>query len=358
MSRHVSGNLAALGLVLVTVGSIAGYAWLSQRPYNPPLTASQERGTVVPVSGYRLSGPYTQANLTVYLVHGQETLGGTSFLTLQEALASKTVVVHETGTVNQLEIESVAGEEEVFVQSGDIVKGGKQDRTFQYDAIIRPKSGRVSMASFCVEQGRWTKRESESSEYFSSSSNVSSYDVRVASNSSGGSQSAVWQNVARTQDRLSKKLGRSAQAESSASSLQLTLESPVVREAVTPYLAALEPILQSHDDVIGYVAVVNGRIVAADVYASRALFRKLWPKLLDGSAVEAFVEVDPNSSFEGAPESAVRAFLSEVEGVALTSDAVTERTYVQMRSTDRVMLIESCDRSRDNLVLHRSFLTK
>lgn len=358
MHRRITGSVVTLCLVLVTVGSIAGYAWLSRKSNNPPFTASQERGTVVPVSAYRLSGPYTHANLTVYLVHGPETLGGTSFLTLQEALENKKVIVHETGAVNQLEIESVASEEEVFVQSGDIVKGGQQDRTFQYDAIIGPKSGRVPIASFCVEHGRWTKRENESSVYFSSSSNVSSSDVRVASNSSGGSQSAVWRNVARTQDRLSKKLGPSVKAESSASSLQLTLENPGVREAVTPYLTALEPIVQNHDDVIGYVAVVNGRIVAADVYASRALFRKLWSKLLDGNAVEAFIEVDPNSSFEIAQEPAVRAFMAEAEEVALASDAVTERTYVQICNTDRVMLIESCDRSRNNLVLHRSFLAR
>ena len=130
----------------------------------------------MPATEYRLSGPYTHANLTVFLVHGPETLGGASFLTLQEAqLEQKRVVVPEPDcTVNGCTIESVAGQEDVFIQSGDIVKGGKQDRTFQYDAVIGPNSGHVSITSFYVRAGPvGDARERKSSEYFSSSrSNV------------------------------------------------------------------------------------------------------------------------------------------------------------------------------------------
>jgi hypothetical protein len=113
----------------------------------------------VATADYRLSGPYTHDNLSVYLVHGPETLPGASFLTLQEALGQKKAVVHETGSVNQLAVENLSEGEEVFVQSGDIVKGGKQDRTLPYDAVIAAGSGRVPIDSFCVEQGRWSKRE-------------------------------------------------------------------------------------------------------------------------------------------------------------------------------------------------------
>jgi hypothetical protein len=350
--------LSATALALVTI-AVAGYAvW--GRKLGKPFAPSQERGAVVPAAEYRLSGPYTHANLTVFLVHGPETLAGTSFLTLQEALERKTVVVHETGSVNELEVENVDGSEDVFIQSGDIVKGGKQDRTFQYDAVIGPRSGRVPLASFCVEQGRWSKRKDESSSYFSSSSsNVStSENRRAASSPSESGQSTVWRNVANTQEKLSKKLGTSVKSAESASSLQLTLESTAVRDAVGPYAAALRPALQEQDDAIGFVAVIDGRIVAADVYASRALFRKLWPKLLDGAAVEAFIEAEPGRTSVPVTADAVRAFLTEPEGLAPTSDAGTERTYVQVRQTDRVVLVEYCDRARANLVLHRCFLAR
>src|SRR4030095_10093981 len=84
-----------------------------------------------PGPGYRVSGPYTNKNLSLFLIHGKDTIKSTNILTLEEAMAQKKVVVHETGNVNQLAIENKS-EAIVFIQSGDIVKGGRQDRTMQH----------------------------------------------------------------------------------------------------------------------------------------------------------------------------------------------------------------------------------
>src|SRR5919106_1444544 len=77
---------------------------------------------------YRISGPYTHENLTIFLVHGKDTLTGKKFLTLQEAMERKVVIVHETRDVNELAIENLSSGEEIFVQAGGIVKGGEQGR--------------------------------------------------------------------------------------------------------------------------------------------------------------------------------------------------------------------------------------
>src|SRR5256885_1232496 len=55
-------------------------------------------------ANYRISGPYTHKNLTIFLIHGKELLRGKNFLTLQEALAQKKVTVYETKDVNELAI--------------------------------------------------------------------------------------------------------------------------------------------------------------------------------------------------------------------------------------------------------------
>ena len=116
--------------------------------------------TICPVRAddYRVSGPVVHENLAIYLIHGKSA-PGTVPLTLDEALAKRVVKVHETGNVNQLQIENL-GSEEVFVQSGDIVKGGQQDRVLSVSLVLPPKSGRINIASFCVEQGRWSARGS------------------------------------------------------------------------------------------------------------------------------------------------------------------------------------------------------
>src|SRR5436309_718169 len=103
---------------------------------------------------YKISGPYIYENLTIYLVHGQDTVDGKKFLTLQEALEKRVVIVHETKDVNELAIENVSKDEEVYVQSGDIVKGGQQDRVLAVDLIVPPRSGKIPIAAFCVESGR------------------------------------------------------------------------------------------------------------------------------------------------------------------------------------------------------------
>jgi hypothetical protein len=80
----------------------------------------------------RLSGPYKHDNLSIYLVHGQDRVQ-TKYLTLTEALEQHKVVVYETGSVNQLQIENLS-KEDVYIQSGESVKGGRQDRVLKVSA--------------------------------------------------------------------------------------------------------------------------------------------------------------------------------------------------------------------------------
>src|SRR5262249_28787089 len=129
---------------------------------------------------YRLSGPYSHQNLSIFLVHGTQSEPTKPFLTLQEALAQKKVVVYETKSVNELAIENLS-DMDVYVQSGDIVKGGDQDRMISVDFIVPPKSGRMPIAAFCVESGRWSRRGSETSANFTSSENVvATKDLKLA----------------------------------------------------------------------------------------------------------------------------------------------------------------------------------
>src|SRR6266700_3367221 len=109
---------------------------------------------------YRLEGPFTEGNLLVFLIHGKDKIKGQSFLTLQEALVQKKVIVRETRSVNELAIENIS-REEVYVQSGDIVKGGQQDRMLVVDLMLPPHSGKIPIAAYCVENGRWQKRGAE-----------------------------------------------------------------------------------------------------------------------------------------------------------------------------------------------------
>lgn len=310
----------------------------------------------VEAGDYRLSGPYTHKNLTIFLVHGRNTIKTKVFLTLQEALVQKKVVVYETQSVNELAIQNLS-EEDVFVQSGDIVKGGKQDRMMAVDLIVPPRSGKMPIAAFCVEHGRWSGRGNERATVFSSSSDsASTKEMKLAAKRSN-SQGGVWQSVTVAQDKLSQNVGGRVNSTVSESSLQLAVENDKVRDTAESYIKALSRIVNSGDDVIGYVFAINGKVNSADVYASNVLFKKLWPKLLKANAIEAIAELQ-RDKFKPASAESVKTFLSESEKARASEKDVTARVGLVTREDERNILFETRDRAQKDAWIHRNYIKK
>ena len=307
-------------------------------------------------SNYRLSGPYTHGNLTVFLVHGND-LTTKTFLTLQEALAQKKVRVYETKDVNELAIRNLSNQD-IYVQSGDIVRGGDQDRMISVDFIVPPKSGRMPIAAFCVESGRWSKRGSEENASFSSSENsIATKDLKLAAKREQ-SQEAVWKNVKIAQEKLAVNVVAAAPALVETSSYELSVDNSKVRETTEAYTKALEGILRNKSDVIGYVFAINGHVNSADVYASRALFVKLWPKLLKASAVEAVAELNKDVDSKAVASETVHTFLSDSEKARAEARQVTRRVKVVTREDDKNIFFETQDSAANDGWVHRNYIRK
>ncbi len=315
-----------------------------------PLTTKQQ------TSEYRLSGPYTHMNLTVFLVHGKDQTHK-PFLTLQEALAQKKVRVYETKNVNELAIRNF-GDQDVYVQAGDIVRGGEQDRMISVDFIVPPRSGRMPIGAYCVESGRWNRRGNEASATFSSSENfASSKDLKLAAKSAQ-SQDAVWKNVSTVQAKLSENTTVEVRSSVSESSLELSVENAKVKETTAAYIDALSGILRNKTDVIGYVFAINGKVNSADVYASHALFAKLWPKLIKANAVEALAELQKDLEIKPISDESVKSFLAESEQPAPSAKDVTGRVKLVTREDDKNAFYETVDRSQKDGWVHRNYIKK
>lgn len=319
--------------------------------------AAQSSSTTSPqTSAYRLSGPYTHKNLTVFLVHGKDQTTKT-FLTLQEALAQKKVRVYETKEVNELAIRNFSNQD-VYVQAGDMVRGGEQDRMISVDFIVPPRSGRMPIAAYCVESGRWNRRGNEAPATFSSSENfASSKDLKLAAKSSQ-SQDAVWQNVSTVQKQLSLMALVDVRSGLSETSLELSVENPKVKEATGAYIQALSGIMRNKRDVIGYVFAINGKVNSADVYASHALFAKLWPKLIKANAVEALAELQKDLEIKPVSGEVVEAFLAESEKPAASTKDVTRRVKLVTREDDKNAFFETQDRTQKDGWVHRNYIRK
>jgi hypothetical protein len=318
-------------------------------------TGAQTPATT-PNTNYRLSGPYTHKNLTVFLVHGKD-LTTKTFLTLQEALAQKKVKVYETKDVNELAIRNFS-DQDVYVQSGDIVRGGDQDRMISVDFIVPPRSGRMPIAAFCVESGRWSRRGNEESASFSSSENaVATKDLKLAAKRDN-SQQAVWENVSVAQGKLRENVGATVQNVVSVSSFELSMEDSKVKDMTAAYVRTLSRIVQNKSDVIGYVFAINGQVNSADVYASRALFVKLWPKLLKASAVEAVAELNKDAEPKPVVSENVETFLAESEKPAAAAKEVTARVKLITREDDKNIFFETQDREQKDGWVHRNYIRK
>ena len=284
----------------------------------PPAPANATAG-----KDYRLSGPYTQNNLSIYLIHREGRTDGPAPITLAEAMRQGLVQVVETGSVSRLKVRNL-GDREVFIQSGDIVKGGKQDRVLLTSLIIPPKSGYIPIGAFCVEQGRWARRGLENIWAFSMSAyRMPSRAGKIAMMKSMGYEVApeagrlerlrerwpglrisqgprrrmgsdyqgdVWRSVGAMQKALGRAMGARVADERSRSSLQLSLENKRLASVLVDYEKALGGLSAKHPDAVGYVFSVNGRINSGDEFESTGLFRKLWSRQLKAAATEAIAE--------------------------------------------------------------------
>src|SRR6266481_4379063 len=109
-----------------------------------------------------------------------------------------------------------------------------------YDLIVPPRSGKVRLASFCVEAGRWQQRGGEDARAFSrSAGQLPGKALRLAV-SSARQQGQVWEKVKEQQEKLGRRLNKNVADPRSPSSLQLTLEDKELAAKVNAYVARLE----------------------------------------------------------------------------------------------------------------------
>ncbi|MBS1999781.1 MAG: hypothetical protein JSS86_25850 [Cyanobacteria bacterium SZAS LIN-2] len=310
----------------------------------------------------KISGPFTSANLAVYLIHGPNKSNFQEFLTLQEGMLKGYVTVKETGEVNQLAVQN-KGNLPIFIQSGDIVKGGRQDRTMQYDMILPPKSGFVPINSFCVEHGRWSKRGNEDAGAFNGSQfQLANKSLKMAAKYAGDQQQ-VWDMVDKFKSvGFAKARVSPAQAMASASptSLEMALENDQVKQASGKYVQDLQNIVKDKSDVVGYAFAINGKVNSIDVYANNALFKKMWPKLINSSATEAFSEADAGKKYKAPDIVAVKECIDDADRARPAQKAVSGNSRMMMHETTRNLLFETEDfnAGKSNGWIHRNYLTK
>jgi hypothetical protein len=184
--------------------------------------------------------------------------------------------------------------------------------------------------------------------------------LKLAANAnykSGSSQGKVWQEVATAQQQLSKSVAADVAADASPSSLQLTLENEKGAAAIEKYTKALRDAPADKNDVIGYAAVINGKMNCSDVYGSNELFKKLWPRSLKSLATEAAAETKPGEKVAVMSQDDVEAALRKADDGKREQNDVGDA--VQVITTESAGVVQFESRAKGEAgYLRRSVLKK
>jgi hypothetical protein len=326
-----------------------------------------EGETTAGPDGLRISAVAAYKNLEVYVLYGNTELDNKKYVVLKDALDRKLVRVRETGEVNELKIDNNS-KEYIYINSGDIVHGGRQDRTIQYDVIIPPGKKNVDIASFCVEHGRWQQRGAEDASGFASSNNsLSSKELKVAAKYAN-SQQQVWDKVDKYQNKANENYNRSYAVTTGApvnvksgvseTSLELTLNNETVKKTRQTFKQHLLDQIKDRKNAVGFAYFINGKLYSVDVFNNHQLFADLFDKLLDASIAEAISEDSAaNKTSSGAERIKKLLGANTTIGAKTDVNEATQFNTAETASEKDLVLFTTTDKQLKKW-LHHNWLDK
>lgn len=299
-------------------------------------------------------------NLQVFLIEGKFEIVDKEYKILSDALKDKIVDVKETGEVNELSINNNS-DKFIFIHAGDIVKGGRQDRTLSFDVIVSPSAKDVPVASFCVESNRWHKRGSESDVGFVENTNqISSRELKVASKGLGNQQ-RVWQEISKQQKDLNKNMSYISNKEvditenESSTSLQLSLENEDLDSIKGEYKKVFGGLLNEFKDAVGFAYAINGEVYGIELYNNKKLFVGQWDKLLDACIVESVSNFNKDSVFIPAQAIHVKDLMASAKKGEQEVKNINSETNCNIFKQKKAMLFVTVDKGIDKWV-HKNYI--
>ncbi len=233
---------------------------------------------------YALGSPVSYHNVTIVpiVLTSSEKIQKEDYVSLAEAKRNGWVEISEMPTgqeVSRLYVRNLA-KKPLLLLSGELLLGGKQDRVVAKDTVV-PPGEEMAVPVFCVEHGRWTGETSK----FDYSDSMAPQSVRKMA--TFGSQQQVWDEVGDYNKR--------AKAEPETSSVRGGLYNQEVQSRIDDDLKNFTQALDSQDNVVGLVYVVNGEIGSFELFGSPELLNSTREALLRGFLADAAVHASADA---------------------------------------------------------------
>jgi hypothetical protein len=182
----------------------------------------------------------------------------------------------------------------VFIASGEIITGGRQDRMVTKDTVLVPNGKDQYIDVMCVEEGRWSDKEKKFSYY-----NYANPSLRKVLDHSRN-QLQVWKEI------LGQLDGSGVKAPTLAYAARKQDKKYVLQEE--EYVRFFYDKMIKDSSITGFVCVSGDKVIGLDVFAGNHLFQEELEPLLRGFIEEAIVR----GSIVTAPDPTVKKYLDKV----------------------------------------------
>ncbi len=243
----------------------------------PFVTSSTTEQVGSDLLGLKVGDPVKYKNLMIFPLI-TEAVRRSDYFTLDQAMENGWLRIREIdgGEVNAVELKNTS-DKIVFIMTGEMLTGAKQDRMLREDVLVPPKSDWLRVPVYCVEHGRWFSVSSS----FKSAGEVAPNELRYRAKITED-QSQVWDAIAASQERLGINSG--------TSTVQANYQDDRIKQELAEYTEHLGKIPRLSKNTVGIVAATGVRIICVDIFADNDLLQKFWKKLLRSYVMDAISE--------------------------------------------------------------------
>jgi hypothetical protein len=275
-------------------------------------------------SPFHFSDPIQHENLTVQFLVGPSV--PPDYLTLAEGCPLNLVEILETGVVGRLSVHNRSPKKPLFIQLGELLKGGLQDRTIATDLVLDPGEQYDGLSVYCVEQARWSKRRDEDHKKFVSTHDFVATKPLRSTLERREDQQSVWAAVASAKNLMASQMPGYLESKVSPSSLQLSLGDSTLQKNIQHWFRGISGQVRLDAKTVGVVVTINDRLEKIEWYGHTRLFRHLWPGLLRAAILEALLERNRPGKPRGFNEALFADLLSRLETVEPRQDQPSVQT--------------------------------
>jgi len=232
------------------------------------------------IDSLRICLPQSYRNLTIYPLHSN-TEWGNGYMLLDDALKTKKFVVtevDEAGNVPELKVINQL-DLDVLILEGEELVGAKQNRIVNASILVGQNRELVIPVS-CVEHGRWQYRgkafRSGNSSVYAQlrKKNMKSVHRNLkASASYRADQSEIWDDIYAKEERLSVNSETSAMND--------------IYKSYEKELTEYERAFGFREEQIGFISMINGKVIGCDIFGQSAVLQKVYKKLLRSYILDA-----------------------------------------------------------------------